>query len=104
MIDDDPSPSSSQQEASRNEIFVPTSDSGLSRDNRRDESETPSSFALSVSFPETGLSPVYRGAYDKACRLSTATTTTTTKETLFSLFNFFKLFKDDTFQVKGLLA
>ena len=70
MIDDDPSPSSSQQEASRNEIFVPTSDSGLSRDNRRDESETPSSFALSVSFPETGLSPVYRGAYDKACRLS----------------------------------
>ena len=70
MIDDDPSPSSSQQEACRNEIFVPTSESGLSRDNRRDESETPSSFALSVSFPETGLSPVYRGAYDKACRLS----------------------------------
>ena len=70
MIDDDPSPSSSQQEACRNEIFVPTSESGLSRDNRRDESETPSSFALSVSFPETGLSPVYRGAYDKAFRLS----------------------------------
>ena len=70
MIDDDPSPSSRQKEASRNEIFVPTSDSGLSRDNRRDESETPSSFPLSVSFPETGLSPVYRGAYDKACRLS----------------------------------
>ena len=34
-----------------------------------DESETPSSFALSVTFPETGLSPVYRGVYDKACRL-----------------------------------
>ena len=70
MIDDDASPSSSQQEASRSEIFVPTSDSGLSRDNRRDESETACSFALSVSFPETDLSPVYRGAYDKACQLS----------------------------------
>ena len=33
MIDDDPSPSSSQQEASRSEIFVPTSEAGLSRDN-----------------------------------------------------------------------
>ena len=39
------------------------------KDERSDQNDSFSSYELSLPFSETGLSPVYRGAYDKAARL-----------------------------------
>lgn len=70
VIDDESSPSASQQEASQSESAVPFSEAGLSTDERCDQNDLLTTYELSVPFSETGLSPVYRGAYDKAARLS----------------------------------
>jgi len=69
VIDDESSPSASQQNASQGELFLPFTDAGLSTDERSDQNDSFPSYELSLPFSETGLSPVYRGAYDKAARL-----------------------------------
>ena len=70
MIDDESSPSTSQPEASQSERSIPFLEAGLSMDERCDQNDALITTKLSVSFSKTGLSPVYRGAYDKAARLS----------------------------------
>ena len=70
VIDDESSPSASQQEASQSERSILFSEAGLSTDERCEQNDSFITYKLAVPFSETGLSPVYRGAYDKAARLS----------------------------------
>ena len=70
VIDDESSPSASQQEASQSERSILFSEAGLSTDERCEQNDSFITYKLAVPFSETGLSPVYRGAYDKVARLS----------------------------------